>query len=244
HQRHSAILQKVSGQKPVFGGFGFTSTPAFGSTASPTFGSTGTTFGVSSAPVFGSGGTFGASGTPAFGASSTPAFGASSNPAFGASTTTAFVPLRHSTKLRRPSRRRASPARCSAFSHQIDLKECGPKVLDASCLHHVASARRSSRAIRRLHVVFCTASRPSRPAPRHPQLAPERATEPASPLVRQISPLASRTTASCLRHSRYLLAVTVKPPRTVKHHTRRRAHVQVKIWKDFASAEIKARGRN
>ncbi|KAK9121588.1 hypothetical protein Syun_019205 [Stephania yunnanensis] len=90
----------VFGQKPAFGGFGTTPSPAspFGSTSQQTqsaFGSNifglSAPFGSSSQPTFGatSAPAFGVTSTPTFGATSTPAFGSSATPAFG-STTTGF----------------------------------------------------------------------------------------------------------------------------------------------------------
>ncbi|KAL6986547.1 hypothetical protein U1Q18_019905 [Sarracenia purpurea var. burkii] len=91
----------VFGQKPVFGGFGSstTQTNPFGSTfqqSQPAFGSSlfgsSTPFSASSQTAFGTSSTpaFGSTSTPAFGAPSSPAFGAPSSPAFGATSTPAF----------------------------------------------------------------------------------------------------------------------------------------------------------
>ncbi|XP_022157427.1 nuclear pore complex protein NUP98A-like isoform X2 [Momordica charantia] len=99
----------IFGQKPLFGGFGSTTTqtnpfgsanqqsqPAFGSnvfgSSSPFGAPSQSAFGATSAPAFGATSTpaFGATSTPAFGATSTPAFGATSTPAFGATSTPAF----------------------------------------------------------------------------------------------------------------------------------------------------------
>ncbi|GFZ18294.1 nucleoporin autopeptidase [Actinidia rufa] len=94
-------IDSVFGQKPVFGGFGSSTTQAntFGSTfqqSQPAFGSSlfgsSTPFGASSVPAFGTSSTlaFGSTGTPAFGATSSPAFGATSTPAFGSAVSPAF----------------------------------------------------------------------------------------------------------------------------------------------------------
>ncbi|XP_057463018.1 nuclear pore complex protein NUP98A-like isoform X2 [Actinidia eriantha] len=97
----SSFGNSVFGQKPVFGGFGSSTTQAntFGSTfqqSQPAFGSSlfgsSTPFGASSVPAFGTSSTlaFGSTGTPAFGATSSPAFGAASTPAFGSTVSPAF----------------------------------------------------------------------------------------------------------------------------------------------------------
>ncbi|KAG5563624.1 hypothetical protein RHGRI_006164 [Rhododendron griersonianum] len=91
----------VFGQKPVFGGFGSstTQTNPFGGTfqqSQPAFGSSlfgsSTPFGASSQPAFGTSSTpaFGSTSTPAFGATSSPNFGVTSTPAFGSTASPAF----------------------------------------------------------------------------------------------------------------------------------------------------------
>ncbi|KAF7151198.1 hypothetical protein RHSIM_Rhsim02G0255400 [Rhododendron simsii] len=91
----------VFGQKPVFGGFGSTTTQTnpFGGTfqqSQPAFGSSlfgsSTPFGASSQPAFGTSSTpaFGSTSTPAFGATSSPNFGVTSTPAFGSTASPAF----------------------------------------------------------------------------------------------------------------------------------------------------------
>ncbi|XAR70080.1 hypothetical protein NMG60_11026819 [Bertholletia excelsa] len=91
----------IFGQKPVFGGFGSSTTQSspFGSTfqqSQPAFGSSlfgsSTPFGASSQPTFGTSSTsaFGSASTPAFGATSTPTFGVASTPAFGSTASPTF----------------------------------------------------------------------------------------------------------------------------------------------------------
>ncbi|XP_058202494.1 nuclear pore complex protein NUP98A isoform X2 [Rhododendron vialii] len=91
----------VFGQKPVFAGFGSstTQTNPFGGTfqqSQPAFGSSlfgsSTPFGASSQPAFGTSSTpaFGSTSTPAFGATSSPNFGVTSTPAFGSTASPAF----------------------------------------------------------------------------------------------------------------------------------------------------------